>query len=126
MKTLYEVLNIDLADQHTKARKLSVLDSMGLTGDLLDNVTDAIEEMDIPADDERHHWIQKLGRASGVDLLTIGKVQPENMIAMAGLGDDFTEAVKVATSTARKLNQKTIDAERDLNKDMIPDNTDLE
>ena len=126
MKTLYEVLNIDLADQHTKARKLSVLDSMGLTGDLLDNVTDAIEEMDIPADDERHHWIQKLGRASGVDLLTIVKVQPENMIAMAGLGDDFTEAVKVATSTARKLNQKTIDAERDLNKDMIPDNTDLE
>ena len=67
--------------------------------------------------------IQKLGRSAGVDLLTLGKVQPENMLAMAGLGDDFQEAVKVATSTARKLNQKTIDAEKDLNEELIPTNT---
>ena len=115
MKTLYEVLNIDLADQHTKARKLSVLDSMGLTGDLLDNVTDAIEEMDIPADDERHHWIQKLGRASGVDLLTIGKVQPEHMNYMVALEDEaFAACVKQATAIAKQLNYEVQQVEAEL------------
>ena len=42
------------------------------------------------------------------------------MLAMRGLGEDFPEAVKVATSTARKLNQSTIDAEKDLNEELIP------
>ena len=42
---------------------------------------------------------------------------------MAGLGDDFQEAVKIATGTARRLNQKTIDAEKDLNEELIPNTT---
>jgi hypothetical protein len=123
MKTLYEVMNVDLADEYTKARKVAKGATLGLDEKLADQVAKAIEELDIPLDDERHHWIQKLGRAAGVDLLTLGKVQPENMLAMAGLGDDFSEAVKVATSTARKLNQKTIDAEKDLNEELIPNTT---
>jgi len=122
MKTLYEVMNIDLADEYTKARKLAKLATID-AGSVAAEAENAIAELDIPEDDERHHWIQKLGKAAGVDLLTLGKVQPENMLAMAGLGDDFSEAVKVATSTARKLNQKTIDAEKDLNEELIPTNT---
>ena len=122
MKTLYEVMNIDLADEYTKARKLAKLATID-AGSVAAEAESAIAELDIPEDDERHHWIQKLGRSAGVDLLTLGKVQPENMLAMAGLGDDFQEAVKVATSTARKLNQKTIDAEKDLNEELIPTNT---
>ena len=122
MKTLYEVMNIDLADEYTKARKLAKLATID-AGSVAAEAESAIAELDIPEDDERHHWIQKLGKAAGVDLLTLGKVQPENMLAMAGLGDDFSEAVKVATSTARKLNQKTIDAEKDLNEELIPTNT---
>lgn len=123
MKTLYEVMNIDLADEYTKARKIAKGATLGMDQALADKVAKAIDELDIPEDDERHHWIQKLGKAAGVDLLTLGKVQPENMLAMAGLGDDFSEAVKVATSTARRLNQKTIDAEKDLNEELIPNTT---
>jgi len=122
MKTLYEVMNIDLADEYTKARKLAKLATID-AGSVAAEAESAIAELDIPEDDERHHWIQKLGKAAGVDLLTLGKVQPENMLAMAGLGDDFSEAVKVATGTARRLNQKTIDAEKDLNEELIPTNT---
>jgi len=123
MKTLYEVMNVDLADEYTKARKIAKGATLGMDQALADKVAKAIDELDIPEDDERHHWIQKLGKAAGVDLLTLGKVQPENMLAMAGLGDDFSEAVKVATSTARRLNQKTIDAEKDLNEELIPNTT---
>jgi hypothetical protein len=102
MKTLYEVLNVDLVNEYTKARKLAAAANLKLDSKLLTEVKDAIAAIDIPEDDERMHWVQKLGRTAGVDLLTIGKVQPENMLAMASLpADDFKEAVKVATNSAR-------------------------
>lgn len=122
MKTLYEVLNLDLAQQYTKARKLGILyaKELYLTDELKKEVEAAIAEMNIPEDDDRYHWIQTLGRQSGADLLTLGKVQPENMLAMAGLGtDDFKEAVKVATNFARSLNSQTIEAEQELNTNTI-------
>jgi hypothetical protein len=76
--------------------------------------------MDIPEDDERHHWINKLGRAAGADLLTLGKVQPENMLAMSALSaEDFQAAVKVATGSARNWNQLTVEAEKDLNQETV-------
>lgn len=122
MKTLYEVLNIDLAQEYTKARKLAKLQSVTLNEELQEEAKAAIAEMNIPEDDDRHHWIQKLGRAAGADLLTLGKVQPENMLAMSALGaDDFKEAVKVATVTARSMNDDTIEAEQELNNDLVPD-----
>lgn len=123
MKTLYEVLNVDLANEHTKARKLSVVDIIAplLGTELESQVRAAIEAMDIPVDDDRHHWIQTFGRAAGADLLTIGKVQPENMLAMASLGaEDFKECVKVASSSARNWNKLTIEAEKDLNAETLP------
>ena len=120
MKTLYEVMNVDLAQQYTKARKLSVLDTIGLDSDLKLEVETAIEAMDIPVDDDRHHWIQKLGLVMGADLLTIGKVQPENMLAAAALSkEDFQVAVKVAVKGANDLNQYTIAAETTIKTDTI-------
>jgi hypothetical protein len=123
MKTLYEILNVDLAQEYTKARKLAVVDSIAtlLGADLEAEVRAAIASMDIPADDDRYHWIQTLGRAAGADLLTLGKVQPENMLAMANLGaEDFKEAVKVATSSARNWNKLTVEAEKELNAETLP------
>lgn len=121
MKSLYEVINVDLAQEYTKERKLAVLESLNLNAEVQAQAKSAIEAMNIPQADERHHWIQKIGRAAGADLLTIGKVQPENMLAMAALGEeDFKEAVKVATSAARKLNEQTIAAEKELNEETIP------
>lgn len=121
MKSLYEVLNVDLAQEYTKTRKTEKATSLGLTPELEKQVADAIAAMDIPEDDDRHHWIQTFGRAAGADLLTLGKVQPENMLAMASLGDvDFQEAVKVATSSARNWNQLTVAAEKELNSETLP------
>jgi len=121
MKTLYEILNVDLAQEYTKARKSAMVVRLNLQLDLEKEVEAAIAEMDIPEDDERYHWIQTFGRAAGADLLTLGKVQPENMIKMASLSaEDFKAAVKVATSSARNWNQLTVEAEKDLNAETIP------
>jgi len=122
MKSLYEVLNIDLAQEYTKTRKLAKLHTLEISDAQLEiEVKKAIDSMDIPDDDDRYHWIQKLGHAAGADLLTIGKVQPENMLAMAALNaDDFQEAVKVATGTARNWNKQTIEAEKQLAEESMP------
>lgn len=121
MKTLYEVLNVDLAQEYTKERKKTVAELLNLDGALHEEVFAAIDSMTIPNDDDRLHWIQKLGRAAGADLLTLGKVQPESMLAMACLpADDFKEAVKIATSAARTWNDSTVQAEKDLNAEILP------
>lgn len=122
MKTLYEVMNVDLAQEFTKARKLAKLATIDLGDAQLEiAVKKEIEAMKIPDDDDRIHWIQKLGRAAGADLLTIGKVQPENMTAMASLPvDDFKEAIKIATTTARTWNENTVEAEKELSEESMP------
>ena len=38
MKTLYEVLNVDLAQEYTKERKKTVTESLNLDGDLHEEV----------------------------------------------------------------------------------------
>lgn len=120
MKTLYEILNVDLAQEYTKARKLAKLATID-AGDIAAEAETAIAAMDIPEDDDRLHWIMTFGKAAGADLLTLGKVQPENMIKMASLSpDDFQECVKVATGSARDWNKLTISAEKDLNQETIP------
>jgi len=122
MKTLYEVLNVDLAQEYTKQRKTAKAATLDLSEELSEEVSAEIAAMDIPEDDDRYHWVQKIGRTAAADLLTIGKVQPETMLQMAALSaDDFTEAVKVATGTARELNTATVEAEQELNTDTIPD-----
>lgn len=120
MKSLYEVLHVDLAQEYTKARKTALVSELGLTPDLENQVKDAIASMDIPEDDDRYQVIQRLGHAAGADLLTLGKVQPENMLAMAALPpEDFQAAVKVATGSARKWNQLTVEAEKELNEETV-------
>lgn len=122
MKSLYEVLNVDLAQEYTKERKLAAVKKLATTlgAELEAEVKTAIAAMDIPESDERHHWIQVIAARAAADLLTIGKVQPENMMAMASLpNEDFKECVKVATTRARNLNDDTISAEKSLNTDTI-------
>jgi hypothetical protein len=120
MKTLYEILNVDLSQEYTKVRKRAKLATLD-AGDLAAEAETAIDAMDIPEDDDRLHWIMTFGKAAGADLLTLGKVQPENMIKMASLSaDDFQECVKVATGSARDWNKLTISAEKDLNQESMP------
>ena len=76
--------------------------------------------MTIPEDDERHHWINVIAHKAAADLLTLGKVQPENMVVMSSLSEeDFSEAVTIAVKKARVLNDQTVAAEANLNVDTI-------
>ena len=120
MKSLYEVINVDLANDYTKERKKEVTTSLNLDEDLQAEVFAVIDEMDIPNDDERHHWINVIAHKAASDLLTLGKVQPENMVVMSSLSEeDFTEAVTIAVKKARTLNDQTVAAEANLNVDTI-------
>lgn len=122
MKTKYEVLNVDLAQEYTKVRKLNKLKTLDLAADLHQLLINEINTLDIAEDDDRVHWINVIAAKAAADLLTIGKVQPEHMMQMAALPvADFKECVKIATTQARKLNQDTIDAEQSLNVDTLPD-----
>tara|TARA_B100001287_G_scaffold275862_1_gene284773 strand:+ start:3765 stop:4142 length:378 start_codon:yes stop_codon:yes gene_type:complete len=121
-------MHIDTAQEYSKARKIDKLETLDLSKELKNECIDLILDGETFDDvmarrdaDDRLHWITHIGKAAGADLLTIGKVQPENMIAMAALPpEDFQEAVKTATSSARSWNQLTISAEKDLNTEELP------
>lgn len=134
MITQYQIENIWLADSFSKARKINKLQELAdlysidskvvekVQKNILENET-LDEVMSREEQDERQHWVTFLGTKAGVDLLTIGKVQPENMLPMALLPiDDFRESVKIAVETARKLNDHTKQAEKEINNDLLPDN----
>jgi hypothetical protein len=129
MKTNYEVENILLGNLFSKARKLAKLKEFETDftaqklKSLKEKILDGETEKDVLAraeEDDRLHWITLLGRRAAADLLTLGKVQPETMLEMSALPvEDFREVVKVATGTARKLNDITIEAEQELNLDTV-------
>lgn len=123
MITQYEIENIYLANCFSKSRKINKLEELNLSDKtlkdkILKNILDgeSLEKVLARAEnDDKQHWITFLGRKAAADLLTLGKVQPETMLEMSALPkDDFREVVKIATSTARSLNDITIEAEREL------------
>jgi hypothetical protein len=127
MITDYQIENIDLGNIFSKARKLEKLESLLLSEDRTKKIKEKIldgetEEAVIARaeTDDKIHWITILGRRAAADLLTLGKVQPETMLEMSALPiEDFKEVVKIATSTARRLNDITVEAEKELNLNTI-------
>ncbi len=130
--SFYQLKNIILAEQYTKSRKLIKLNSLFSQGeideklydkvkaDLLEDETESsiIENFEA---DEKEHWIQVYANKTAADLLTLGKVQPETMLAMSLLPEsDFEEVVKYATIKAKKINNATIDVEKKININTIP------
>lgn len=64
---------------------------------------------------EEEYWVTKLARLAAIDILTIGKVQPEHMSYMSALSDDaFAACVKSATSLAKSLNKSVREIELEL------------
>ena len=123
MITQYEIENVLLANCFSKARKIEMLEVIeindsALKDKVLKNILDGEKLKDVlarAAADDRQHWITFFGRKAAADLLSLGKVQPETMLEMSALPiEDFREVVKIATSTARSLNDITIAAEREL------------
>ena len=129
MLTRYQIENIELANEYSKARKLIKLSSLEVDESILTvikySIFDGEYETDVmarAADDDREHWIRAIGKKAAADLLTLGKVQPETMLEMGNLpSEDFREAVKVATGTARQWNNDTVAAEQELNTDTVDD-----
>jgi hypothetical protein len=127
MITQYEIEHVLLANEHSKARKLLKLNSLTIDGEIKETIKEKVlngetveEVMSRIESDDRMHWITFLGKKAAADLLTLGKVQPETMLEMSALPEkDFREVVKIATSTARNLNDITIEAERDLSVNTI-------
>jgi len=71
-------------------------------------------------DQEEEYWVQRLGRLAAIDILTIGKVQPEHMNYMASLSDEaFAASVKTATMLAKSLNESVQQIEAELGADLI-------
>jgi hypothetical protein len=123
MITQYELENITLANIFSKSRKIEKLENIldipeELRKKVVKNILDGEKleaVMSRAEDDDRQHWITLLGKKAAADLLSLGKVQPETMLEMSALSiEDFREVVKIATSTARSLNDITIEAEREL------------
>lgn len=122
MITQYEIEHVLLANEYSKARKLLKLYSLPIEDAFKERMKEIVlngesveAAMSRIESDDRIHWITLLGKKASADLLTLGKVQPETMLEMSALPEnDFKEVVKIATSTARKLNEITIEAERDL------------
>lgn len=71
-------------------------------------------------DSEEEYWVQKLARLAAIDILTIGKVQPEHMAYMSALSDEaFAASVKSATALAKSLNESVQEIEAELESDLV-------
>lgn len=70
-------------------------------------------------DSEEEYWVKRLSRLAAIDILTIGKVQPEHMNYMASLNDDaFAACVKGAAALAKTLNDQVREIEAELDQDL--------
>lgn len=68
---------------------------------------------------EEEYWVSRLARLAAIDILTIGKVQPEHMNYMASLSDDaFSSCVKSATTLAKSLNESVQEIEAELGSEL--------
>lgn len=130
IRTRFEIQTFVLGAQPTLARKaqalLLELNEARATNHpdlpVLEALTTEFEEKhggleDLVAgieESEEAYWVQRLGKLAAIDILTIGKVQPEHMAYMTALSDEaFSACVKTATTLAKSLNEqvRTIEAE---------------
>jgi hypothetical protein len=71
---------------------------------------------------EEEYWVQRLARLAAIDILTIGKVQPEHMNYMASLNDEaFATCVKNASTLAKTLNDQVRLVEAELSTALADD-----
>lgn len=135
IRTRFEIETFVLGTHPTPARK-----AQALMADLLQAraeehpdlpvleavYADFAKEHDVTAllnnieEQEEEYWVKRLGRLAAIDILTIGKVQPEHMSYMASLSDGaFAAAVKTATSMAKELNDSVQQIEAELGSDLV-------
>lgn len=128
----YELKNIINSQNYTKSRKLMILQefrelpevSPVVYGKLLSEILDGETEDAVLArfeEEDPAHWVHYYANSVTADLLTLGKVQPETMLAISLLPtEDFQEVIKLATLRANKINTITMEVERKLRLDTVP------
>jgi len=109
------------ADEHTTAGLKAELD---ILYDILVNMNDK-HDVKVLLDNietyEEQYWVDRLARLAAIDMLTIGKIQPDHMNRIAALNDTaFANCVKTTTQLAKILNDGVVQAERQLSQDMVP------
>lgn len=68
---------------------------------------------------EEEYWVHRLAKLAAIDILTLGKVQPEHMNYMVSLQDEaFSACVKEATSIAKQLNYEVQQIEAELQSEL--------
>jgi hypothetical protein len=112
-----QVLMADLlqarAEQHPD---LPVLEAIYADFSAKNDVTSLLNNIE---EQEEEYWIKRLGRLAAIDILTIGKVQPEHMNYMDSLSDSaFAACVKTATTLAKSLNESVQLIEAELGSDL--------
>ena len=133
IRTRYEIETFVLGAHPSPARKAQVLtqELMKVLKHLIrSSVLEAIykdfsaehnvEELtkDIESTEEEY-WVHRLAKLAAIDILTIGKVQPEHMAYMVALPDEaFKASVKEATSIAKQLNYEVQQIEAELQADL--------
>lgn len=130
--TRYELTNLILAKDFSKSRKVQRLISLTSKNEprptvyqeVLDEILDGetVEAvLDRMESEEAQHWTQYFSNKVAADLLTLGKVQPETMLAISLLPEvDFSEIVRVAAKRANKINVMTLNVEQDIEVNSVP------
>jgi hypothetical protein len=69
--------------------------------------------------EEEEYWVKRLAKLAAIDILTIGKVQPEHMNYMAALSDEaFAACVKSASLMAKTMNEQVREIEAELSSEL--------
>lgn len=113
-----QVLMADLLQARSeKHPDLPVLEAIYADFSAKHDVTNLLENIEA---EEEEYWVKRLGRLAAIDILTIGKVQPEHMNYMASLSDEaFAACVKTATTLAKELNESVREIEAELGSDLV-------
>ena len=75
-------------------------------------------------DEEKAYWAKRLAKQGAVELLTIGKLDPETLMRVTCLNDQyFVDCVRDTTVIATELNMVVQDAEKSVKPaDIVPPN----
>ena len=134
IRTRFEIETFVLGAHPTPARKAQVLTQELMQAretqhpdlQILEDIyKDFSAEHDVDAlladidSTEEEYWINRLAKLAAIDILTIGKVQPEHMNYIVALEDEaFSACVKTATSIAKQLNYEVQQIEAELQSEL--------
>ena len=134
IRTRFEIETFVLGAHPTPARKAQVLTQELMQAreeqhpdlQILEEIyKDFSAEHDVDAlmndieSSEEEYWVNRLAKLAAIDILTIGKVQPEHMNYMVALEDEaFAACVKSATAIAKQLNYEVQQIEAELQSEL--------